>query len=50
MPIKVRKVGNRYRVIYETVKRLGDFDSLDEAWEYVQTLKQAVKDKKRAEK
>jgi len=46
LPIKIRKIGDKYHVLYETVKKLGVFDNEQDALEYVEEIKKAAKAKK----
>ena len=46
MPLKVRKVGSKYHVIFETSKRLGVFESEKLALEYIEEVKEQIKAKK----
>ena len=50
MPLKVRKVGSKYHVIFETSKRLGVFESEKLALEYIEEVKEKIKAKARKEK
>jgi len=46
LPLKVRKVGSKYHVIFETSKRLGVFESEKLALEYIEEVKEKIKAKK----
>lgn len=46
MPLKVRKVGKKYHVIFETSKRLGVFESEELALGYIEEIKEKVKARK----
>jgi hypothetical protein len=50
MPIKVKKIGNRYHVVFETTKKLGEFDSEDVALKYVKEVRRLAKSKHQKEK
>lgn len=50
MPLKIRKVGSKYHVIFETSKRLGVFESEEMALEYIEEVKEKIKVKARKEK
>lgn len=46
MPLKVRKVGSKYHVVFETRKRIGVFGSEKEALEYIEEVNEKVKARK----
>jgi hypothetical protein len=46
LPLRVRKVGSKYHVIFVTSKRLGVFESEELALEYIKEVKDKVKARK----
>jgi hypothetical protein len=45
LPIRIKKIGDKYHVLYETVKKLGVFNSEQEALDYVKDVKEASRAK-----